>query len=112
MWNPYADNLVIVTNLGLEVLAIHHRAEGSLEAQLTVLAELQRQGLIRHIGLSNVTPEQVAEGRRICEIAREPGRRSVETASGRGRGAGPHRLSGGCDGIQRIAQRNVTQQVR
>jgi len=33
-----------------------------------VLAELQRRGLIRHIGLSNVTPDQIAEGRRICEI--------------------------------------------
>ena len=33
-----------------------------------MLAELQRQGLVRHIGLSNVTPTQVAEGRRICEI--------------------------------------------
>ena len=43
-------------------------AEGSIEAPLTALAELQRQGLVRHIGLSNVTPTQVAEGRRICEI--------------------------------------------
>ena len=41
-------------------------AEGSIEAPLTVLAELQRQGLVRHIGLSNVTPTQVAEGRRIA----------------------------------------------
>jgi aryl-alcohol dehydrogenase-like predicted oxidoreductase len=46
----------------------HHPAEGSLEAPLTVLADLQRKGLVRHIGLSNVTPTQVAEGRRICEI--------------------------------------------
>ena len=44
-------------------------AEGSIEAPLTVLADLQRQGLIRHIGLSNATPTQIAEGRRICEIA-------------------------------------------
>jgi aryl-alcohol dehydrogenase-like predicted oxidoreductase len=43
-------------------------AEGSIEAPLTVLAELQRQGLVRHIGLSNVTPTQIAEGRRICDI--------------------------------------------
>ncbi len=43
-------------------------AEGSIEAPLTALAELQRQGLVRHIGLSNVTPRQVAEGRRICDI--------------------------------------------
>ena len=47
---------------------IHHPAEGSLEAPLSVLADLQRQGLVRHIGLSNVTPAQVAQGRRICEI--------------------------------------------
>ena len=68
------DNL---RNLGLDVLEvvnfrsmfdIHHPAEGSIEAPLTVLAELQRQGLVRHIGLSNVTPAQIAEGRRICDI--------------------------------------------
>jgi pyridoxine 4-dehydrogenase len=68
------DNL---RNLGLDVLevvnlrsmfAIHGPAEGSIEAPLTVLAELQRQHLIRHIGLSNVTATQIAEGRRICEI--------------------------------------------
>ncbi len=47
---------------------IHRPAEGSLEAPLTVLADLQRQGLIRHIGLSNVTSTQVAEGRRIAPI--------------------------------------------
>jgi pyridoxine 4-dehydrogenase len=69
------DNL---RHLGLDVLPIvnlrsmfnvHHPAEGSIEAPLTVLADLQRQGLVRHIGLSNVTPAQVAEGRQICEIA-------------------------------------------
>ncbi len=68
------DNL---RNLRLDVLEVanlrsmfdvHGPAEGSIEAPLTVLAELQRKGLIRHIGLSNVTPAQVAEGRRICEI--------------------------------------------
>jgi len=47
---------------------VHHPAEGSLEAPLTALAELQRKGLVRHIGLSNVTPKQIADGRRICEI--------------------------------------------
>jgi len=65
-------------NLGLEVLDVvnlrimfdvHGPAEGSIEAPLTALAELQRQGLVRHIGLSNVTPAQVAEGRGICRIA-------------------------------------------
>jgi aryl-alcohol dehydrogenase-like predicted oxidoreductase len=42
--------------------------EGSIEAPLTVLAELQRKGLVRHIGLSGVTPTQIAQARRICEI--------------------------------------------
>jgi pyridoxine 4-dehydrogenase len=46
----------------------HGPAEGSIEAPLTALAELQRKGLVRHIGLSTVTPAQIAEGRRICEI--------------------------------------------
>jgi pyridoxine 4-dehydrogenase len=69
------DNL---RNLGLETLevvnlrsmfGIHGPAEGSLEEPLTVLAELQQQGLVRHIGLSNVTPTQIAQGRSICNIA-------------------------------------------
>jgi pyridoxine 4-dehydrogenase len=47
---------------------VHTPADGSIEEPLTVLAELQRQGLVRHIGLSNVTPGQIAEGRRICDI--------------------------------------------
>ncbi|MEO8358971.1 MAG: oxidoreductase, partial [Vicinamibacteria bacterium] len=50
------------------MLSVHHPAEGSLEAPLTVLADLQRQGLIRHIGLSNVTSTQVADGRKIAPI--------------------------------------------
>lgn len=48
---------------------IHRPAEGSIEAPLSALAELQRKGLVRHIGLSNVTRAQIEEGRRICEIA-------------------------------------------
>lgn len=83
-WNPafsteeltqaVHDNL---RNLGLDALDVvnlrlmfdaHGPAEGSIEAPLTVLAELQRQGLIRRIGLSNATHAQVAEGRRITEI--------------------------------------------
>ncbi|RYZ09276.1 MAG: aldo/keto reductase family oxidoreductase [Comamonadaceae bacterium] len=69
------DNL---RNLGLDVLDVvnlramfdvHGPAEGSIEAPLTVLARLQQRGLVRHIGLSNVTPTQLAEGRRICRIA-------------------------------------------
>jgi aryl-alcohol dehydrogenase-like predicted oxidoreductase len=68
------DNL---RNLGLDVLEVvnlramfsaHGAVEGSIEAPLTVLAELKRQGLVRHIGLSNVTPRQIAEGRRIAPI--------------------------------------------
>ena len=68
------DNL---RNLGLDVIDVvnlrcmfnpHHPAEGSIEAQLSVLADLQRKGLVRHIGLSHVTPTQIAEGRKICKI--------------------------------------------
>ncbi|CAI1956472.1 aldo/keto reductase family oxidoreductase [Serratia proteamaculans] len=68
------DNL---RNLGLETLDVvnlrimfsaHGPAEGSIEAPLTALAELQQQGLVRHIGLSNVTPTQVAQARSICRI--------------------------------------------
>ena len=44
-------------------------AEGSLDAELEELADLQRQGLVRHVGLSNVTPKQVADGRTMCTIA-------------------------------------------
>ena len=82
-WNPafaageladaVHDNL---RNLGLEALDVVNLrimfaqgpAEGSIEAPLTALAELQRQGLVRHIGLSNVTPNQLAEGRSIAKI--------------------------------------------
>lgn len=83
-WNPaYSsedltgavhDNL---RNLGVDVLDVvnlrimfdvHGPAEGSIEAPLTILADLQRQGLVRHIGLSNVTAAQVAEGRAIANI--------------------------------------------
>ena len=56
-----------VVNLRL-MFGTHEPAEGSLEAPLTVLADLQRQGLLRHIGLSNATATQVAEGRRIAPI--------------------------------------------
>lgn len=69
------DNL---RNLQLDVLDVvnmrfwgdngHDPAEGSVEPALAVLAELQRAGLIRHIGLSNVTPRQVEEALGICEI--------------------------------------------
>lgn len=67
------DNL---RNLGLDALdvvnlrvgAIMGPAEGSIEEPLTVLAELKSKGLIRHLGLSNVTPTQLAEAQKITEI--------------------------------------------
>jgi aryl-alcohol dehydrogenase-like predicted oxidoreductase len=72
------DNL---RNLGRDVIDVvnfrsmhgvregsHGPDEGSIEPQLTALAELQRKGRIRHIGLSSVTPTQIAEARRICNI--------------------------------------------
>ncbi len=67
------DNL---RNLGLEALdvvnlrvgGIMGPSEGSIEEPLTVLAELKSQGLIRHLGLSNVSPEQLAEAQTITEI--------------------------------------------
>jgi len=67
------DNL---RNLGVDALEVVNLrvggmlepAEGSVEEPLTALAELKSQGLIRHIGLSNVTPRQVQEGQRITEI--------------------------------------------
>jgi aryl-alcohol dehydrogenase-like predicted oxidoreductase len=67
------DNL---RNLGLERLDVVNLrvggvmgpTEGSIEAPLTVLAELKRQGVIRHLGLSNVNPAQLAEAQKITEI--------------------------------------------
>lgn len=68
------DNL---RNLGLDALEVvnlrgmfnrHRPEEGSMEAELTVLAELRQKGLIRHIGLSNVTSKQVVEARKMVPI--------------------------------------------
>ncbi|HEY6421465.1 MAG TPA: aldo/keto reductase family oxidoreductase [Candidatus Binataceae bacterium] len=67
------DNL---RNLGLDTLdvvnlrvgAVMGPSEESIEEPLTVLAELKRQGLIRHLGLSNVSPKQLAEAEAITEI--------------------------------------------
>ena len=67
------DNL---RNLGLDTLDVVNLrvggftepSEGSIEVPLTVLAELKREGLIRHVGLSNVTPTQLAEAQSITEI--------------------------------------------
>jgi pyridoxine 4-dehydrogenase len=63
--NLALDALEVVN---LRVGGFTEPSEGSIEEPLTVLAELKRQGLIRHIGLSNVTAEQVAEARAITEI--------------------------------------------
>jgi aryl-alcohol dehydrogenase-like predicted oxidoreductase len=69
------DNL---RNLGLDVLEVvnfrsmldvHGPAEGSLEAPLTALAALRERGLVKHIGLSNVTRKQVEEAQRIAPVA-------------------------------------------
>lgn len=67
------DNL---KNLGLDILdvvnlrvgGLAEPSEGSIEEPLTVLTELKHQGLIRHIGLSNVTPKQLAQAQSITEI--------------------------------------------
>jgi pyridoxine 4-dehydrogenase len=68
------DNL---RNLGLDALdivnyramgAIHGPAEGSIAEQVTVLADFKRKGLIRHVGLSNVTADQVTEAQAITDI--------------------------------------------
>jgi aryl-alcohol dehydrogenase-like predicted oxidoreductase len=83
-WNPaytpeeltraVHDNL---RNLGVEALDVvnlrvmgrlHGPSEGSIEARFTVLAKLQKEGLIRHLGLSNVTSAQVAEARAIAPV--------------------------------------------
>jgi pyridoxine 4-dehydrogenase len=67
------DNL---RNLGFDTLhvvnlrvgAVMGPSEGSIEEPLTALAELKRQGLVRHIGLSNISPAQLAEAQKITEI--------------------------------------------
>ena len=56
-----------VVNLRL-MFDVHRPAEGPIEEAVTALAELQRQGLVRHIGLSNATARQVSDARKICEI--------------------------------------------
>jgi pyridoxine 4-dehydrogenase len=63
--NLSLDKLDVVN---LRVGGVMGPSEGSLEEPMTVLAELQSQGLIRHIGLSNVTPKQLAQSQRIAPI--------------------------------------------
>jgi len=84
-WNPAISPPELVSavhdnlnHLGLEAMDVvnlrwmgggaHGPAEGAIAPQVEALAELQRQGLIRHIGLSNVTSKQVAEARGITEV--------------------------------------------
>ena len=83
-WNPAmsAEELTSAVhdnlrNLGVDALDVvnlrimfdrHGPAEGSIAEPLETLVALQRQGLVRHLGLSNVTPKQVAEGRAIADI--------------------------------------------
>ena len=67
------DNL---RNLGLDVLDVVNLRVGgfmdpddeSIEEPLTVLAELKQQGLVRHLGLSTISPKQLAEGQKITDI--------------------------------------------
>lgn len=85
-WNPAQDAAALTAavhdnlrNLALDVLDVvnmrlmgggsdHGPAEGSVEPQVTALAALQAQGLIRHIGLSNATPTQVEQARDLVDI--------------------------------------------
>lgn len=84
-WNPAQSPAELTSavhdnlrNLGVDVLDVvnlrlwgdhgHAPAEGSIEEQFTTLVGLQRQGLIRHLGLSNVTSAQVAEAQGIAEV--------------------------------------------
>jgi pyridoxine 4-dehydrogenase len=83
-WNPAMASADLVRavhdnlrNLGVDVLdvvnlrltgQVHEPSEGSIEEPFTALAELQRRGLIRHLGVSNVTSAQVAQARSIAEV--------------------------------------------
>ena len=83
-WQPAITPLELITavhdnlrNLGLDTLdivnyramgSIHGPREGSVAEQVTVLAELRRKGVIRHLGVSNVTAAQVAEAQAIAPI--------------------------------------------
>jgi pyridoxine 4-dehydrogenase len=82
-WNPALSRQELIDgthdnlrNLGLDALDVVNLrvggftqpSEGSIEEPLTALAEFKRQGLIRHIGLSNVSPKQFAEAQAITEI--------------------------------------------
>lgn len=83
-WNPAFSSEALTAavhdnlrRLGLDALDVvnlrfmfdtHGPAEGPIDEPLSVLADLQRQGLVRHVGISNATARQVEDARRICEI--------------------------------------------
>lgn len=120
------DNL---RNLGVEVLDVvnlrcmfdaHGPAEGSLEAPLSVLAGLQQQGLVRHIGLSNVTSAQVEQGQQICEIvcvqnnynlAHRDDDALIDELAGKGIAYVPFFPLGGFTPLQSTTLSDVAQQV-
>jgi aryl-alcohol dehydrogenase-like predicted oxidoreductase len=120
------DNL---RNLGLDVLDVvnlrcmfdaHGPAEGSIEEPLSVLAELQQQGLVRHIGLSNVTSAQVAQGQKICEIvcvqnnynlAHRDDDALIDELAGKGTAYVPFFPLGGFTPLQSTTLSEVAQQV-
>jgi pyridoxine 4-dehydrogenase len=118
------DNL---RNLGLDALdivnmrsmgKIHGPAEGSIAKQVAALAELQHQGLIRHIGLSNVTPTQIAEAQGIAKIVcvqnhynlvQREDDALIEELAGKGIAYVPFFPLGGFTPIQSSALSNVAQ---
>lgn len=120
------DNL---RNLGVEVLDVvnlrcmfdaHGPAEGSLEEPLSVLAGLQQQGLVRHIGLSNVTSAQVEQGQQICEIvcvqnnynlAHRDDDALIDELAGKGIAYVPFFPLGGFTPLQSTTLSDVAQQV-
>ena len=83
-WNPALSKAELtqaihdnLKNLDIDVIEVvnlramfdvHGPAEGALDEPLSALADLQRQGLIKHIGLSNVTAKQIEDGRKITDI--------------------------------------------
>lgn len=135
-WNPafskealtqaVHDNL---KNLGLDAIDVvnlramfdvHGPAEGSLEEPLSVLADLKRHGLIKHIGLSNVTARQVADGRKITEIvcvqnqynlAHRNDDALIDTLAAEGTAYVPFFPLGGFSPLQSAALSNVATQL-
>jgi pyridoxine 4-dehydrogenase len=120
------DNL---RNLGLDVLevvnmrimgSVHEPSEGSIEKQVTALAELQRRGLVRHIGLSNVTAKQVAEAQRIAEVVCVQNHYNlvnraddalIDELAGKGIAYVPFFPLGGFSPIQSTALSNIAQKL-